>query len=185
MVSLLFFSVVLCLGVGPGREPLLQLLQSFGPVADLVLLRLVHLCVCLSCADILEARVPACVLVSILTPTLSCMSIRLPKTVGPRLGTSLPSVRPWNVIGSWPGPAQYPNVHTACADLSSKPASILCSSRGPRDCMNHLLRTMLVQQEWSKEIAAAVHVGPRKVVHGFEAEACVFHKHRAADLCRC
>lgn len=69
------------------------------------------------------------------TPGNSC----LPNTVGPRLGTNLPSVRPWNVIGSWPGPAQYPNVHTACADLSSKPDSILCNSRGPRESMNHLL----------------------------------------------
>lgn len=37
----------------------------------------------------------------------------------------LTSVRPWKTIGSFPGPSQYAKVHTACADLSSKPANSL------------------------------------------------------------
>jgi hypothetical protein len=53
------FGAVGCLGVCPGSEPLLQLLQRLASVADLVLLRLVHLRVCLACADVLEAGVPA------------------------------------------------------------------------------------------------------------------------------
>lgn len=32
-----------------------------------------------------------------------------------------------------------------------------------------------VQWEWSVRVVVAVHVGPRKVVHGFEAEACVLY----------
>lgn len=48
----------------------------------------------------------------------------LPKTVGPRLATSFPSVLPWKRTGSWPGPALYAKVQTACALLSSKPSSM-------------------------------------------------------------
>jgi hypothetical protein len=51
--------------------------------------------------------------------------------------------------------------------------------------MNHLLWITLVQRERSVRVVVAVHVGPRKVVHGFEAEACVFHQHRASDLRNC
>lgn len=39
-------------------QPLLQFVQRFAPVADFVLLTLLHLCICL--AIVLEARVPAC-----------------------------------------------------------------------------------------------------------------------------
>jgi hypothetical protein len=53
------YGAVVCSGVCPGCEPLLQLLQRLASVADLVLLRLVHLSVCLACADVLKAGVPA------------------------------------------------------------------------------------------------------------------------------
>ena len=66
-------------------------------------------------------------------------NLYLPKTVDPRLSTNFPSVRPWKRIASLPGPSQYPNVHTAWADLSSKPESILWRFGAPRESMNHLL----------------------------------------------
>lgn len=47
------------------------------------------------------------------------LPIFLPKFEGPLAGTSVPSVLPWNRIGSWPGPAQYPNVQTEVIVLSS------------------------------------------------------------------
>ena len=43
----------------------------------------------------------------------------IPKLGGPLGGTILPGVRPWNRIGSSPGPAENANVQTADADLSS------------------------------------------------------------------
>jgi hypothetical protein len=43
----------------------------------------------------------------------------IPKSGGPLGGTILPGVRPWNRIGSSPGPAENANVQTADADLSS------------------------------------------------------------------
>lgn len=49
----------------------------------------------------------------------------IPKIPGPLAGTILPCVRPWKRIGSWSGPAQYANVHTAKAVLSSYAASML------------------------------------------------------------
>lgn len=49
-------------------------------------------------------------------------SIHSPKSKGPFASTILPCVLPWNKIGSLPGPSQYANVQTACADLFSKPA---------------------------------------------------------------
>jgi hypothetical protein len=64
----------------------------------------------------------------------------LPKLAGPRGGTILPGVRPWNNIGSWPGPAEKANVQTAEADLSSYAARRLFSPVRPRASRNHLLR---------------------------------------------
>ena len=65
-------------------------------------------------------------------------------------------------MGSWPGPAQYPNVHTACADLSEKPSRSLCSCSGPRASINHLL-WRIVSREWALEDLKDVNVvwGPR------------------------
>jgi hypothetical protein len=51
----------------------------------------------------------------------------IPKFGGPLAGTIFPLVRPWNKIGSCPGPAQYAKVHTAKAVLSSYAASMLFS----------------------------------------------------------
>lgn len=57
MVSLFFYGVDVVLRIGPGGQPFLQLVQRLAAVADLVLLRLVHLRI--RRAFILEARVPA------------------------------------------------------------------------------------------------------------------------------
>ena len=127
------------------RQPLFQLVQCLSPMANLVLLALFHLSIRL--AFVLEARVPTFTSSALRTPSQALPHFRhnnekichLPKTVGPRLSTNLPSVRPWKRIASWPGPSQYPNVHTAWADLSSKPESILWRLGAPRESMNHLL----------------------------------------------
>lgn len=49
-------------------------------------------------------------------------------------------VMPWKRMGSWPGPAEKPNVHTALADLSSYAASRLFRPSWPREPRNHLLQ---------------------------------------------
>jgi hypothetical protein len=126
---------------------------------------------------------------------LSSMKIaNLPNTVLPRLSTNLPSVRPWNNTGSCPGPSQYPNVHTAWADLSSKPESILCRLGAPRESMNHLLSNTLARwvlgmlmlpRSYERTCNGSYkfgfrsertdsHVRSRQVVHSFEAQTCVF-----------
>jgi hypothetical protein len=117
------------------RQPLLQLVQRFPPMTYLVLLALLHLRIRL--ALILKARIPALDTVSSKSPTKTIANS--PNTVDPLLGTNLPSVRPWNKTGSCPGPSQYAKVHTACADLSSKPSSSLCICDAPRASINHLL----------------------------------------------
>ena len=58
----------------------------------------------------------------------------------------LTSVLPWKTIGSAPGPSQYAKVHTACADLSTKPASSLWNCCTPRAWRNHFLCTTSVVQ---------------------------------------
>ena len=47
------------------------------------------------------------------------LRVDVPKFAGPLAGTILPGVRPWNKIGSSPGPAANANVQTAEANLSS------------------------------------------------------------------
>lgn len=63
-----------------------------------------------------------------------------PKTGGPRAGTILPLHVPWKRIGSWSGPAQYANVQTAKAVLSSYAASMLFRPSWPRAWRKYFLQ---------------------------------------------
>lgn len=142
-------------------QPLDELLQCFATVRDLVLLCFGHLGIGL--ALVLEACIPACETcqstvirsekISLTThqsrlvhgmarsfPATSELALCSSDSLLPHQSARLTFVRPWKTIGSFPGPSQYANVHTACADLSSKPASSLWNSFTPSALRNHFLQ---------------------------------------------
>lgn len=62
-----------------------------------------------------------------------------PKARLPRGATISPAVLPWNSNTFLPGPSLKAYVHTASADLSSKPMSILWRPSGCKLSRNHLM----------------------------------------------
>jgi hypothetical protein len=123
----------------------------------------------------------------------------LPKLVGPRASTILPCcasqytlcqrdsigrtlVLPWKMMGSWPGPSEYANVHTAWAPLSSNPARSLWNCWTPSDCMNHFLCRTLSLRVQRLELRRILHIWAGEFIPGVKAQACVFYKHGATNL---
>lgn len=112
---------------------------------------------------------------------LSFQSVHL-SSVGPGIwGRTL--VLPWKMMGSWPGPSEYANVHTAWASLFSNPARSLWNCLTPSDCMNHLLDGETLSLRTQRlELRGSLHIWAREFVPSVKAQACVFYKHRATNL---
>lgn len=127
------------------------------------LLILVHLGICL--ALILEDRIPTCWAL-----LAGCYSVTRkndePNFCGPLAGTTLPFVRPWNRIGSSPGPAQYANVQTAKAVLSSYAASRLFKPSWPRATRKCFLSGRQSGQRTPKRLYGQAGSDDQEVIEG-------------------
>lgn len=102
---------------------------------------------------------------------------------------SLTCVRPWNRMGSEPGPRQKAKVHTASPVRSSKPSSILFRPSWPKRSRKVLLEFHQFhvgkgQNEMAMETRDASHVWPRKTLESVEFQRSVFSQGRAIDLSR-